>query len=87
MSVDTNLLNVATQLGRHCAAARNSDNGDTIAAAIALNLLVHLREVARESRLFSADLQLVINAFKDAAAVEEVELPMGNTVYQRVGHE
>lgn len=85
MSVDTNLLNVATQLGRHCAAARNSDNGDTVAAAIALNLLVYLRETARECALTPDDLQSVINTFTCAAAVEEVELPMGNTVYQRGG--
>lgn len=81
----TDLMVIGRQQGRRCARARNADEGDIVAAALALTMLVQLREAARESALTTGDLQLVINAFKDAASVEEVELPMGNTVYRRVG--
>jgi hypothetical protein len=70
--------------GNRCEDARNSDNGDLAAAAIAVSCLVYLRGMAEYKVLSAKDVQAFIDGFLDKAGVEEVEDRMGHIRYQRV---
>lgn len=68
--------------GDRCKDARN-DDGDIIAAAIAISLLVKLRSAAKAKLLAPKDIQIVINSFMDASGMVETETAMGGVVFNR----
>ncbi len=77
------LQDKAASQGKRCGAARNSDNGDIIAAAIAMSTLRHLHHAARAKVLSYHDLDVVLDAFLEGSEMKETFDAMGALIYQR----
>lgn len=71
--------------GKRCLDARNSDDGDIIAAAIAGSCLQELLYVARSKVLGPADIQRYLDGFMGGAKMEEREGRMGGWSFFRIG--
>lgn len=70
--------------GSRCKDARNSDNGDVIAAATVMSVLNELQYVAEHKRLSSEDIQVYMDAFMATAKMVSVEGRMGGTHFERI---
>lgn len=77
------LIDQGRVLGRRCESACNNTQGDIIAAAIAMNCMYYLMHAAEIKLLTSADIEVLMDAFADAAGIREELTPMGTPVYVR----
>lgn len=70
------------QAGR-CKHARNSDDGDVIAAAITMSTFAHLRHAAAAKLLTAKDIDVMMDAFLAESNMVEVFELMGGSHFER----
>lgn len=71
--------------GKRCKEARNSDDGDIIAAATTMSVLNYLHHAAQAKVLSHHDIKAFMDSFSATSGMVQVQGPMGETIFQRAG--